>query len=126
MNRDITVENNRFRMVNDNGRSILSREYVVEIMLHLREEGEVICTDLSCIVTSGTTRKSTIIRMSDAGLVSIKKVERPRLTYSIELTDKGSRIADDLKRANDLLNDLMPEPETNCGSSETERAEVRQ
>ena len=94
-------------MVIDNGRSILAREYVIEIMLFLRNKDEVICSDLSGIVTSGTTRKSTIIRMKDADLISIRKVERPRLTYGIRLTPKGEMIADDIKRADDRLKGML-------------------
>ena len=98
-------------MAGGNGRSILSKEYVIEILLHLQNYDSVICTDLSCIVKSGTTRKNTLIQMKDADLVYIKKIDRPRLTYSISLTPKGSVVAGYIKLANEKLENEATETE---------------
>lgn len=107
-------------MVNDNGRSVLAREYVVDVLLYLRENNRAICNDLSPIIRSGTTRKNTVRMMREANLITVQKVERPRLTYLIELTDTGAAVADELRRAEDLVRGTRPEQQTNHGSPEVE------
>lgn len=113
-------------MVIDKASSILSAEYVAAVLLYLIDKNEIICQDLSIIITSGTTRKETLIDMRDAGLVDVRTILRPRKTYFVKLTELGLCVARDLKTAADRLDGKMPEePSTNCGAPPITGGNVR-
>lgn len=70
------------------------------------------------------TLKNATKRLEDENLVVMKEVPGKSKYILVELTTLGQDIARDLKRANDRLNGLLPEPETNHGSPEIEGSEA--
>lgn len=115
-------------MVSGNQRTILSREYAVDVLLFLNGKKEVQFGDFSDIVKSGTTRKELLLSLEQVELVTIRKIERPRKTYFVSLTPLGSSIAADLKRADDRLHGIDPpeDIQTDYGTSSDEGDTVRE
>lgn len=106
-------------------RSILSKEYVADILVFLIGKS-VICGDLDAVVKSPTTRRDTMIKLRDAGLVRIDVILKPRRTYRVTLTPLGEHVAKLLKEADDILSGREPvrDDKTNHSTPETVGADV--
>lgn len=111
----------------ENERSILSYEYVSEILVFLLEKKTVKCADLSEVVTSPTTRRNVLKKMKEKSLVEIQTNLRPRKTYIITLTQYGTGVARKVREAYDMMEGREPEVEDqpNHGSSADVRGEMK-
>lgn len=96
-------------------RSILSHEYVSEVLVALLKKGTVKCDDLSCIITSPTTRRKVLGKMREAHLLDIRMKTSPRKTYFITLTQYGVGIAQRIREAYDMMGNWKPEVENASG-----------
>lgn len=84
-------------------RSILSHEYVNEVLVTLLEKGAVNRNDLSCIITSPNTRSKVLVKMKGDHLLDIRMKTSPRKTYVISLTQYGMGIARKIREAYDIV-----------------------
>jgi hypothetical protein len=101
MNYNKRAKKDRFHMINEN--QILSERYVVSILIHILENGEVICSDLDSIIKSPTTRNDIVKRVAASRLLTIRTVTKPRKTYFLSLTANGERIARVLQTAQKMF-----------------------
>ena len=108
-------------------RSVLSHEYVNEVLVTLLEKGAVNCNDLSCIITSPTTRSKVLVKMKGEHLLDIRMKTGPRKTYVISLTQYGTGVARKVREAYDMMEGREPEVEDqpNHGSSADVRGEMK-
>jgi DNA-binding MarR family transcriptional regulator len=82
----------------DKDEDILSHKYATTILLYLLDHGSSKKTDLQHVSTMHTIDKLLPL-LETGGLISIKEQRLGRRIYAIELTDKGKRIAEGLKTA---------------------------
>lgn len=115
--------------MNDHGtaKTVLSKPNSVAILIHLYESGGSSKMTFIQDAVGGNydTLKNAAKRLEDEGLIVMREVPGKSKYILVELTTLGHDVAHDLKRANDRLNGILPESETNHGSSETEGSGVR-
>lgn len=107
------------------GQTVLSDRHVINMLLFLFENGKVKESQLTAVVKNYYTAVDVAAKLVDSNLVDTWMEKDGHTVKVYELTALGLEIARDLKRANDRLNGLMPESETNCSSPEVEGGEVR-
>lgn len=106
------------------GQTVLSDRHVMNMLLFLFENGKVKESQLTAVVKNYYTAVDVAAKLVDSNLVDTWMEKDGHTVKVYELTALGLEIARDLKRANDRLNGILPEPETNCGSPETEGSGV--
>jgi DNA-binding MarR family transcriptional regulator len=82
----------------DKDEDILSHKYATTILLYLLDNGSSKKTDLQQVSTMHTIDKLLPL-LENSGLISIEEQRLGRRIYAIQLTDKGKRIAEGLKKA---------------------------
>ncbi len=100
--------------------SILSEKNVAGVLLFLLD-GCKKENDFTKIISNYYSINATLTKLCDAGLVSMT-VEKSRYTIRwYELTQLGYQVAQDLKKATDRIDGILPEePLTNCGAPSQE------
>ena len=115
-------------MPGENPKSILSYSYVVDILIFMATHDDLICSDLSVIVSNLDRRKTVYRRIVDAGLADYSVDMRPRKVYHLFLTEAGQQVAAKLLAADSIARGLSPEPDknvsvlTSTGSCEQEQS----
>lgn len=83
--------------------SVLSDAYAVDLLLYLQNKQELMATQLLEVHTNYHTIFAVARSLADAGLVEVKVVRSPRITYTFRLTTKGKKVAEKLKEARELI-----------------------
>ena len=92
-------------MVNDiPSESAIAKKHVSSVLIFLLNKGKVKKTDIVSVVHSNTTVDKLTSELSKEGYIEIKKEFAGRKTYEISLTDKGRRVAEQLKKAQEIAN----------------------
>lgn len=91
-------------MVNDTpSESAIAKKHVSSVLIFLLNKGKVKKTDIVSVVHSNTTVDKLTSELSKEGYIEIKKEFAGRKTYEISLTDKGRRVAEQLKKAEAVM-----------------------
>lgn len=99
-------------------KTVLGFQNSVPILIYLYEAGgSAKSGHLREAIGNYNSIKSAASRLEEAGLIKITSFSGKSAYILYELTDLGTDIARDLKRANDRLNGLLPEPEDNPSTS---------
>jgi predicted transcriptional regulator len=83
--------------------SILSEPYAVDLLLFLAEKESMMSVDLKEIHTNYPKMVSLARSMSNLGLISIIVENRPRVTHTYTLTEKGKMVAEKLKEIEGII-----------------------
>jgi predicted transcriptional regulator len=75
------------------GVDILNEGSVVAIIRFLDSHSEARASELKAVSGNYDRLKILAERMDELGLITIKKQEKPRLTYIYKLTEKGEKVA---------------------------------
>ncbi|WMT51293.1 MAG: hypothetical protein RE471_00045 [Ferroplasma sp.] len=91
----------------DKDEDILSHKYAITILLYLLDNGSSKKTDLQQVSTMHTIDKLLPL-LENSGLISIEERRLGRRIYAIQLTGKGKRIAEGLRRAEEVSSYTLP------------------
>lgn len=83
--------------------SPLSQRYVVPVLIALLEKKCMRKYDLTSVITNGSTIDKILRILEGSGLVTQEEKIEGRRTIMVCLTDKGIKIAENLKLAEELL-----------------------
>lgn len=73
--------------------SILNDQHVAAIIQFLSERGEARASELKLVSGNYDKLKAIAKELETLGLLNIQMEEKPRLTYSYTLTEKGNKVA---------------------------------
>ena len=90
------------------------------MLLFIKDRGRVKENDLTAVCKNYYTSVKVVRILVDANLVHSWVDDSGRSTTYYELTSLGADVARDLKRANDRILGLAPEPEDNFSVSQIE------
>ena len=83
---------------------IIDSRHVNRILLYLLEKGHIKKTDLLEIISSSDSLSNSLRKMEEEGLISVVTKIIGRKVIFIDLTDKGRRVAEQLKKAEEIAN----------------------
>ena len=81
---------------------IIDSRHVNRILLYLLEKGHIKKTDLLEIISSSDSLSNSLRKMEEEGLISVVTKIIGRKVIFIDLTDKGRRVAEQLKIAQEI------------------------
>ena len=82
----------------------LSEKYSNLLLSYLLSKEKFLKTDLQVIVTNIQTLDKLLNKFQNDNLIKIEKKIIGRRTFEISLTDKGRRVAEQLKKAQEIAN----------------------
>ena len=82
----------------------LSEKYSTLLLSYLLSKEKFLKTDLQVVVTNIQTLDKLLNKFQNDNLIKIEKKIIGRRTFEISLTDKGRRVAEQLKKAEDMVN----------------------
>lgn len=82
----------------------LSEKYSNLLLSYLLSKEKFLKTDLQVIVTNIQTLDKLLNKFQNDNLIKIEKKIIGRRTFEISLTDKGRRVAEQLKKAQEIVN----------------------
>lgn len=80
------------------GVGLFNEPGAIDLVLLISREKEINTTAIRSLTGNYDRLKSLVWVMRDRGLVDIERIDRPRLKYTIRLTDKGRKAAELLER----------------------------
>lgn len=101
---------------------ILSRKHVSTVLLFLLQRGTVKKGDIVDVVRSNTTVDKLIRELKEEDMINVSNEFAGRKTYRISLTPKGIRMAEQLKRAENIEKGIPEDPSLELTYEELEKA----
>ena len=101
---------------------ILSRKHVSTVLLFLLQRGTVKKGDIVDVVRSNTTVDKLIRELREEDMINVSNEFAGRKTYRISLTPKGTKMAEQLKRAEDIERGIPEDPSLELTYEELEKA----
>ena len=84
--------------------NILDLRHSSKILLFLLQNGQIKKTELLSVISSSDSLSSSLRKMDEEGLIKIETKVIGRKTIFISLTEKGRELAEQLKKAEDMVN----------------------
>ena len=101
-------------IISDRAQRILNRLY--------SEKREVVKTSLLSLVSNTYSLDRYLNELSENGLINIREEKIVRRTFYISLTSKGKLVAEQLKKAEEIVNSSMDEIDVELSNEEAEKA----